>query len=198
MGASIVTCQIPAVSNVSNVMMFRYADFGNDKSCPFFVGLSAILTASEQQERGAGFWLTLVEHALADILLMFEVVCCDHGCLLCVQLEEVQRVNSRATSPVTLASVAKERLHQVNLGGRSASLSSAGSIDTGAATDVAIPRVDFPRPKSFKPRAHTRRHSSDLDDPARPQIVASPVVSLPQPDSTAPLSRVRCHREFKA
>lgn len=131
-----------------------------------------------------------MEHALADLLLISEDVYCDHGCLLCVQLEEVQRVNSRATSPVTLASVAKERLQQVNLGMRSASLSSASSIDTDAATDVVIPRVDFPRPKSFKPRAHTRRRSSDLDDPARPHIVASPAVSLPQPDSTAPLSRV--------
>ena len=98
-----------------------------------------------------------------------------HLCVFArVQLEAYQHANGMATGPVTLASVARDRLQQVNCG----TPSSAGS-ETGAATDVVVPKVDFPRPKYFKPRTHERRRSRDRDDFTGADIVASPAVSLP-------------------
>ena len=96
-----------------------------------------------------------------------------------VQLEAYQHANGMATGPVTLASVARDRLQQVNRG----TPSSTGSAEMGSATDVVVPKVDFPRPKYFKPRTHERRRSRDRDDFTGPDIVASPAVSLPLSDT---------------
>ncbi len=107
---------------------------------------------------------------------------------MCVyaQLEECQRTHDMAAGPVTLAAVARERMQQVSFSMRNASLSTSDSTGTGAANDVVVPKVNFPRPKSFKPRTHDRRRSSDLDNFTRSGIAASPAVSLPLLETDLP------------
>ena len=102
------------------------------------------------------------------------------------QLEECQRTHDMAAGPVTLAAVARERMQQVSFRMRDASLSTSHSTGLGAANNVVVPKVDFPRPKSFKPRTHNRRRSSDLDNFDGPGIAASPAVSLPVPETDLP------------
>ena len=102
------------------------------------------------------------------------------------QLEECQRTHDMASGPVTLAAVARERMQQVSFRMRNASLSTSDSTGSGTANDVVVPKVDFPGPKSFKPRTHNRRRSSDLDNFAGPGIAASPAVSLPMSDLPSP------------
>ena len=93
-----------------------------------------------------------------------------------LQLEEYQRANGTATGPVTLASVARERLQRVNL-----NAPTTGSAEASTAAEVVIPKVDFGKPKYFKPRGSEprQRRSRDQDDFSGPGIVASPAVSLP-------------------
>ncbi len=102
------------------------------------------------------------------------------------QLEDCQRTHDMAAGPVTLAAVARDRMQQVSFRMRDASLSTSDSTPSGPASDVVIPKVDFPRPKSFKPRTHNRRRSSDLDNFAGPEIAASPAVTLPTTDADLP------------
>lgn len=102
------------------------------------------------------------------------------------QLEECQRTHDMASGPVTLAAVARERMQQVSFRMRDASLSTSDSTPSGTANDVVVPKVNFPRPKSFKPRTHNRRRSSDLDNFAGPGIAASPAVSLPMSEADLP------------
>lgn len=107
---------------------------------------------------------------------------------MCVhdQLEDCQRTHDMAAGPVTLAAVARERMQQVSFRMRDASLGTSDSTGLGAPNDVVVPKVDFPRPKSFKPRTHNRRRSSDLDNFAGPEISASPAVSLPMVEADLP------------
>ncbi|DBA98724.1 TPA: hypothetical protein ACH3X1_014497 [Trebouxia sp. C0004] len=105
---------------------------------------------------------------------------------LIAELQECQRTHDMAAGPVTLAAVARERMQQVSFRKRDASLSTSDSTGLGAANDVVVPKVDFPRPKSFKPRIHDRRQSSDRDSFIRPGIAASPSVSLPAPEADLP------------
>ncbi|DBB15510.1 TPA: hypothetical protein ACH3X3_003731 [Trebouxia sp. C0006] len=102
------------------------------------------------------------------------------------ELEDCQRTHDMAAGPVTLAAVARERMQQVSFRMRDASLGTSDSTGLGAANDVVVPKVDFPRPKSFKPRTHNRRRSSDLDNFAGPKISASPAVSLPMVEADLP------------
>ena len=96
------------------------------------------------------------------------------------QLEECQRMHDMAAGPVTLAAVARERMQQVSFSMRDASL---GTSHSTASSTAVVPKVDFPRPKSFKPRTHNRQRSSDLDNFAGPGISASPTVSLAVPET---------------
>ena len=102
---------------------------------------------------------------------------------VCAQLEECQRTHDMAAGPVTLAAVARERMQQVSFRMCDVSVSTSDSTGSGAANNVVVPKVDFPRPRSFKPRTHDRRRSSEHDNLSRPGLAASPAVSRPTPET---------------
>lgn len=75
------------------------------------------------------------------------------------------------------ASETRDGLHNIKLDADSAATE----------TDTFRPPVEFPRPKSFRPRTHERRRSTDFGEHNRPIPVASPVVNLPVPSQASPV-----------
>lgn len=122
---------------------------------------------------------------LLVLISMISTQVLDDNCVY-AQLEECQRTHDMAAGPVTLAAVARERMQQVSFRMRDASFSISDSTGPSAADHVVVPKANFPRPKSFRPRTHDRRRSSEHDNFSRPELAESPAVSLPMPEAELP------------
>lgn len=86
-----------------------------------------------------------------------------------------QRQSGLVQVPVTMSSIARQRREQVGY----TSAAAARADSQNAETD----RVVWPKPTSFKPRTHDRRHGQSSDQARAPRFVASPAKPLPPPES---------------